>query len=79
MHPEQPERLIAIVDQLRASTLAHHIQWMSPFSSRNVLTRYSLGIAPKVLFGLEGDYELESLSLSVLETVKQRLNLNISV
>lgn len=44
-----------------------------------VLTRYSLGIAPKVLFGLEGEYELESLSLSVLATVKQCLNLDISV
>ncbi len=42
-----------------------------------VLTRYSLSIAPKVLFGLEGGYELDSLSASVLETVKQCLNLEI--
>ncbi|MEB3160006.1 MAG: histone deacetylase [Synechocystis sp.] len=40
-----------------------------------VLTSYSLRIAPKVLFGLEGGYELESLSMSVLETIKQCLNL----
>ena len=37
------------------------------------LTQYSLEIAPKVLFGLEGGYDLESLSQSVLETVRQCL------
>lgn len=37
------------------------------------LTNYSLEITPKVLFGLEGGYDLESLSLSVLETIKQCL------
>ena len=41
------------------------------------LTRYSLEITPKVLFGLEGGYHLESLSLSVLETVKQCLSLTV--
>jgi acetoin utilization deacetylase AcuC-like enzyme len=40
------------------------------------LTRYTLRITPKALFGLEGGYDLESLSLSVLETVKQCLDLN---
>lgn len=34
------------------------------------LTQYSLNIAPKVLFGLEGGYELESLSQSVLESMR---------
>ncbi|NJL20747.1 MAG: histone deacetylase [Leptolyngbyaceae cyanobacterium SM1_3_5] len=37
------------------------------------LTNYSIAITPKVLFGLEGGYELESLSESVLETVQQCL------
>lgn len=39
-----------------------------------ILTQYSLAVTPRVLFGLEGGYELESLSLSVLETVKQCLS-----
>ncbi|MEB3248721.1 MAG: histone deacetylase [Merismopediaceae bacterium] len=39
-----------------------------------LLTRYSLTIAPKVLFGLEGGYELDSLSRSVLATVQECLN-----
>ena len=39
-----------------------------------VLTQYCLGITPKVLFGLEGGYELESLSQSVLETIKCCVN-----
>lgn len=34
------------------------------------LTQYSLQITQKVLFGLEGGYELDSLSQSVLETIK---------
>ena len=34
------------------------------------LTQYSLQITKKVLFGLEGGYELDSLSQSVLETIK---------
>ena len=37
------------------------------------LTQYSLAITPNVLFGLEGGYDLESLSQSVLETVQQCL------
>ncbi len=39
------------------------------------LANYSLSITPRVLFGLEGGYELDSLSLSVLETITQCLNL----
>ncbi|MEM7715378.1 MAG: histone deacetylase [Cyanobacteria bacterium P01_A01_bin.68] len=35
-----------------------------------ILTQYSLKITSKVLFGLEGGYELDSLSQSVLETIK---------
>jgi acetoin utilization deacetylase AcuC-like enzyme len=42
------------------------------------LTRYSLAIAPNVLFGLEGGYELESLSQSVLETIKCCLDRPVS-
>jgi len=38
------------------------------------LTQYSLEITPRVLFGLEGGYELDSLSISVLETIRQCLN-----
>ncbi|TWH43749.1 histone deacetylase family protein [Dulcicalothrix desertica] len=38
------------------------------------LTQYCLEITPKVLFGLEGGYELESLSQSVLETIKSCVN-----
>jgi acetoin utilization deacetylase AcuC-like enzyme len=38
-----------------------------------MLTDYCLKISPRILFGLEGGYELDSLSLSVLETVKQCL------
>lgn len=38
-----------------------------------ILTDYCLKITPQILFGLEGGYELDSLSLSVLETVKQCL------
>ncbi len=38
------------------------------------LTQYSLKITSKVLFGLEGGYELESLSQSVLETIKMFTN-----
>jgi acetoin utilization deacetylase AcuC-like enzyme len=34
------------------------------------LTNYSLEIAPKVLFGLEGGYELGSLSQSIFETIR---------
>jgi acetoin utilization deacetylase AcuC-like enzyme len=34
------------------------------------LTNYSLEIAPRVLFGLEGGYDLDSLSRSILETIK---------
>jgi len=34
------------------------------------LTQYSFKITSKVLFGLEGGYELDSLSQSVLETIK---------
>lgn len=41
-----------------------------------ILTNYCLEITPRVLFGLEGGYDLESLSLSVLETVKQCLSLS---
>ena len=37
----------------------------------SIITDYCLGITPKILFGLEGGYELESLSSSVLETVKR--------
>jgi hypothetical protein len=38
------------------------------------LTDYCLKITPRVLFGLEGGYELDSLVQSVMETVKQCLN-----
>jgi acetoin utilization deacetylase AcuC-like enzyme len=38
-----------------------------------ILTDYCLKITPRVLFGLEGGYELDSLAQSVLETVKQCL------
>ncbi|MEW5861241.1 MAG: histone deacetylase, partial [Cyanobacteriota bacterium] len=37
----------------------------------SIITDYCLEITPKILFGLEGGYELESLSSSVLETVKR--------
>jgi acetoin utilization deacetylase AcuC-like enzyme len=37
MHPEQPERLTAIVDSLRSSTVADQIQWLNPDTSRNVI------------------------------------------
>ena len=42
-----------------------------------ILTDYCLQITPRILFGLEGGYELDSLSLSVLETVKQCLKVFI--
>lgn len=38
------------------------------------LTQYSLEITPRVMFGLEGGYELDSLSSSVLETIRQCLS-----
>jgi acetoin utilization deacetylase AcuC-like enzyme len=38
------------------------------------IAKYSLEIAPRVVFGLEGGYELDSLASSVLETVKQFLS-----
>lgn len=37
MHPEQPERLTAIVNELRSSTVADQIQWLNPDTSRNVI------------------------------------------
>ncbi|MEH1860733.1 MAG: histone deacetylase [Nostoc sp.] len=37
MHPEQPERLTAIVDRLSSSTIADQIQWLNPSTSRNVI------------------------------------------
>ena len=37
MHPEQPERLTAILDRLRTSTVADQIQWLNPDTSRNVI------------------------------------------
>ena len=39
-----------------------------------VLTKYSLKITPKVLFDFQGGYELESLSQSILETLKRCVN-----
>ncbi len=39
-----------------------------------VLTKYSLKITSKVLFDLQGGYELESLSQSVLESIKICVN-----
>jgi acetoin utilization deacetylase AcuC-like enzyme len=37
MHPEQPERLTAVVDCLKASTIADQIQWVEPSESRSVI------------------------------------------
>lgn len=37
------------------------------------IARYSLEITPRVVFGLEGGYELDSLASSVLETVRSIL------
>jgi acetoin utilization deacetylase AcuC-like enzyme len=37
MHPEQPERLTAILDRLKTSTVAEQIQWLSPTCSRDIL------------------------------------------
>jgi len=38
------------------------------------LTQYCLNITPRIMFGLEGGYELDSLSSSVLETIRQCLS-----
>lgn len=38
MHPEQPERLTAIVDRLKTSTIADKIKWIEPFSERNAIS-----------------------------------------
>ncbi|MBV6624581.1 MAG: hypothetical protein KI793_16870 [Rivularia sp. (in: Bacteria)] len=37
MHPEQPERLTAIIDKLKASPIADKIKWIQPSSSRNAI------------------------------------------
>ncbi len=37
MHPEQPERLTAIVEALKASMVADRIQWLEPTVSRDVI------------------------------------------
>jgi acetoin utilization deacetylase AcuC-like enzyme len=37
MHPEQPERLTAIVEKLNSSTIADQIQWLNPTTSRDII------------------------------------------
>ena len=36
MHPEQPERLTAVVNKLKASTVKDKIEWIEP-TSRNAI------------------------------------------